>query len=175
MIFIPIVGAVLTDGLFYLKQFWYWPHLLRLFFPDFYVGRNMFWIGIMSYVSENSTVESRTLKLGIMIATYTISTLIGSGVVAIFHLWTYYSKNLFAIPILFNLIAIVCCYFFVKDTSDTYNNNVVWLRPKSLFNGFTTLFKNKLKSLAITLILLIICESILVARMGSKFIFICII
>lgn len=175
LIFLPMVGQIITDGLYFVNRFWYWPDTVDLIFtsiiPGLYCGRNMFWIGVMSYVSENSSVKSRTLKIGTIITTYTISILLGSGVVAFLKLdsrfYNYY-YIMFLVPVMFNTIAIWIGYFYVKDTSDSYNENIIWLRPKFLFEGFICLFKNKLKTFTVSLAVLMICESLFVARTGSK-------
>lgn len=175
LIFLPMIGQIVTDGLYFVNKFWFWPGILDLIFtsiiPGLYCGRNMFWIGVMSYVSENSSVKSRTLKLGTIITTYTISFLLGSGIVALLKLRSRFYKYyyvMFLVPVIFNTIAIWVGYFYIKDTSDLYNKNVIWLRPKFLFKGFICLFKNKLKTFTISLAVLIICESLFVARTGSK-------
>lgn len=158
-----------------MNMFWFWPSIVNVIFlsiiPGLYVGRNMFWIGAMSYVSENSSVKSRTLKLGTIIATYTISSLLGSGIVAFLKLafrFRYSIYYMYLVPVMFNTIAIWIGYFYIKDTSDVYNKNIVWLRPTFLFKGFSSLFKNKLKTFAVSLAALMICESLFVARIGSE-------
>lgn len=174
MIFLPVFGQILTDCLYFANNFWHWPPALDMVFtsiiPGLYVGRNMFWIGAISYVSESSTVGSRTRKIGILVGSYAISSLIGSGAVALLKVVTRYYNyyTLFMVPIFFNTIAVWVGYSYIVDTSDSYNKNIVWLRPKYLFKGFTALFKNKLKSFAVALVVLILCQTVLVARIGGK-------
>jgi len=132
----------------------------------------MFWIGVMSYVSENSKFECRTLKHGIIIATYTFSLLIGWALVEILKngMDLFYRYLLFVVPILFNLFAILIGHLYVEDNSDTYNKDYAWLRPNFVFKGFIDLFENKCKGFSIVIATLIICQSVIVARIGSKFI-----
>ncbi|XP_026809799.1 uncharacterized protein LOC113551641 isoform X2 [Rhopalosiphum maidis] len=175
LIFLSIIGQILTDGLYFMNHFWFWPSIFNIIFtsiiPGLYVGRNMFWVGIMSHVSENSKFEGRTLKHGIIIATYTFSLLIGWGLIAILkkctdHLHQYL---LFVVPILFNLFAILIGHLYLDDNSDTYDSDIIWLRPNSVFKSFIDLFNNKFKGFSIVLATLIICQSIIVARIGSEY------
>uniref|UniRef100_A0A2S2QC55 Uncharacterized protein n=2 Tax=Sipha flava TaxID=143950 RepID=A0A2S2QC55_9HEMI len=154
-------------------MFWYWPSYIDLIFrsviPGLYVGRNMFWIGVISYVSENSSIKLRTLKLGTIVATYTISSLIGAGLVALIKMTVnYYGYGYFIVPILLNLIAAFVGYCHVKDTSDLYKKNYEWLRPKYLLKSFTSILKNKSKIRRVVLAILVLCQSIFVARIGCK-------
>ncbi|XP_025194507.1 uncharacterized protein LOC112594095 [Melanaphis sacchari] len=175
LIFIPIIGQIITDGLNFVNHFWFWPSAFNVIFtsiiPGLYVGRNMFWIGVMSYVSENSKFEGRTLKHGIIITIYTFSLIIGWGLIAIFKKSTDYLHRylLFLVPILFNLFAILIGYLYIEDNSDTYDSNITWLRPHSVLRSFIDLFKNKFKGFSIILATLIICQSIIVARIGSEY------
>ncbi|XP_015364886.1 PREDICTED: uncharacterized protein LOC107162474 [Diuraphis noxia] len=140
---------------------------LRWIIPAIYVGRNIFWIGVMSYVSENSTVESRTLKHGIIIATYPISSLMGAGLVALLKYINIpygYRNFLFLVPMLLNYIALSVVNLHVKDTSSSPNRDILWKRPKYVLKEFTDLFQDKLKSSAVILAILIICQSIIVTR-----------
>ncbi|XP_022178197.1 uncharacterized protein LOC111039165 isoform X1 [Myzus persicae] len=127
LIFLPIIGQFLTDGLYFVNHFWHWPSTFNIIFtsviPGLYVGRNMFWVGVMSYVSENSKFESRTLKHGIIIVTYTFSLLIGWGLVEILKDGMDYLHRyiLFVVPILFNLFAILIGHLYIEDNSDIYN------------------------------------------------------
>ncbi|XP_050054161.1 uncharacterized protein LOC114130428 [Aphis gossypii] len=175
LIFLPIIGQILTDGLYFVNNFWYWTSTFNIIFtaviPGLYVGRNMFWIGVMSYVSENSKFEGRTLKHGIIIATYTFSLLIGWGLIIILKKSTdrLHRYLLFVVPILFNLFAILIGQLYIEDNSDTYDRDIIWFRPNSVFKGFIDLFKNKFKGFSIVLATLIICQSVIVARIGSEY------
>lgn len=178
MIFLPIIAQILTDGLYIVFYYWHWPsafdvimNCLKWIIPAFYIGRNMFWVGVMSYVSENSTIESRTLKHGIIIATYPLSLLVGAGIVALIKIVIpYYSQDhvLFLVTILLNLIALMVVNLYIKDTSDSYDKDITWQKPKYILKEFISLFKNKSMSLAVILAVLIICQSILVTRIGCK-------
>jgi len=121
-------------------------------------------------VSENSTVESRTLKHGIIIATYPISSLMGSGLVALLKIGVPYRYRhfQFLVPMLLNYIALSIVNSHVKDRSDSHNRDILWQRPKHVLRDFTDLFKDKLKSSVVILAILIICQSILVTRIGCK-------
>lgn len=157
-----------------MHHFWYWPYyldsLFKLYLPGLFVGRNLFWIGVMSYVSENTNIKSRTFKLGMLIATYTGSSLLGSGLVALFKIIIpyFYLYTAFAVTVLFNLIAATIGYLFIKDTSVPYNKHIVWLRPKYLFKGFAALFKYKPDKSAGVLVALIVSQSVFVSRIGGK-------
>ncbi|CAH1709560.1 unnamed protein product [Aphis gossypii] len=179
LIFLPIIAQILTDSLYIVFYYWHWPSAfdlimkcLKWIIPAFYVGRNMFWVGVMSYVSENSTIESRTLKHGIIIATYPLSLLVGAGIVALIKIVIpYYSQDhvLFLVTILLNLIALMVVNLYIKDTSDSYDKDIRWQKPKYILKEFISLFKNKSMSVAIILAVLIICQSILVTRIGCDY------
>jgi len=174
LIFLPIIAQVLTDGLYfgysYFNWFYFKNNIFLWIIPALYVGRNIFWIGVMSYVSENSTVKSRTLKHGIIIATYPISSLIGAGLAALLKICITYDHYdfLFLIPILLNLIALLVINLLIENTSDSCNRDIEWQRPKYVLKEFTDLFRDKLKGSAVVLALLMICQSILVTRIGCK-------
>jgi len=138
--------------------------------PALYVGRNMFWVGVMSYVSENTTFESRTLKHGIIIATYPLSSLVGAGIVALIKMVVgYRSYGLsFLVPTLLNCIALMVVNLYIKDTSDSYNKEIMWQKPTYVLKEYISLLKNKSMSLVVVLAVLIICQSILVTRIGCK-------
>ncbi|XP_060860613.1 proton-coupled folate transporter-like [Metopolophium dirhodum] len=175
LIFLPVIAQVLTDGLYFGNSYWNWYYynyfIFQWIIPALYVGRNIFWIGVMSYVSENSTVKSRTLKHGIIIATYPISSLMGAGLVALLKIGIRYRDYdfLFLVPIFLNLIALLVINLLVKDTSDSCNRDIEWQRPNYVLKEFTDLFKDKLKSSAVVLAILIICQSILVTRIGCDY------
>lgn len=173
LIILSIIGQMITDGLFFWRNFLIWPQyvktIITVILPGLFVGRNLFWIGVMSYVSENSTKESRTRKLGLLIASYTISVLMGRGVFSLLELWM--RRNFligFFVPFSFSLIAVLIVYFFVGDSSESYNKNIVWMRPKYLLKGYSGLLKHKVKSFTVVLIALMICQSVLVARIAGK-------
>ncbi|XP_025190902.1 uncharacterized protein LOC112591329 isoform X2 [Melanaphis sacchari] len=173
LIFLPIIVQILTDGLIILSYYWSWPltfdDIIVWTFPALYVGRNMFWVGVMSYVSENSTIKSRTLKHGIIIATYPLSLLIGNGVVVLigmFIQFKYYYGLLFLVSLLLNLIALMVVKLYIKDTSDSYDKDIIWQKPKYVLKEFTSLFENKLINLTVVLM---ICQSILVTRIGCDY------
>lgn len=178
MIFLPIIAQILTDGLYIVFHYWHWPsafsvimNCLKWIIPEFYVGRNMFWVGVMSYVSENSTIESRTLKHGIIIATYPLSSLVGAGTVALIKMaipYYYRDHVLFLVTILLNLTALMVVHLYIEDTSDSYDKDIRWQKPRYILKEFISLFKNKSMKLAVTLAVLIICQSILVTRIGCK-------
>lgn len=176
LIVIAIVGEIITDCLYFMTYFWDWPWTFQKIFisiiSGLFVGRNLFWIGVMSYVTENSTAKSRTLKLGTIIASHTTGYLLGMGVVKVLKDSSSYSyRNMLLIQaILMYTTAALICYYYVKSHSDLYNKNVVWLRPKVLFESFADLFQNKVKTFANALAVLIICESLLVTLIGSKFV-----
>lgn len=175
LIFIPVIGQIVRDGINILGTFWYWPSsveaILTTVLSGLFVGRNLFWIGVLAYVSENSKKESRTQKLGIIIATYTISVLVGWGISALLNMSAILRRNeyaFFILPVLMDCIALLVGNFYVKDHSDSYNKKILWLRPKYLFKSYLILFKYRMKGFAVTLVVLIICQSILVARIGGK-------
>jgi len=178
LIFLPIIAQILTDGLYIGFYYWNWPsalvYIMKWITPALYVGRNMFWVGVISYVSENTTFESRTLKHGIIIATYPLSSLVGAGIVALikmvvrYHYYYYYSL-LFLVLMLLNLTALMVVHLYIKDTSDSYEKNIMWQKPKYVLKEYIDLFKNKSKNLVVVLAVLIICQSILVTRIGCDY------
>lgn len=174
MIILPIIAQILTDGLYFIHGYWYWPsyidNIFKWVLPSLYFGRNLFWVGVMSYVSENSTVESRTLKHGIIIATYPISSLMGAGIVALFKMTIRYDDYylVILIPILLNLVGLMVVNLHVKDTSDAFNKYFVWNKPYNVLKELTDVFKTHSKRVLSVLAVLITCQSMLVTRIGCK-------
>lgn len=172
MIFLPIFGQVLTDSLCILNvYFWNWPpHIAALFeaiTPGLFGARNLFWVGVVSHISDRNPNDLRTLKYGIMNAIYTISTLIGTGLAGFLNVnLGFYGA--FSVPIILNLMAILIGLYFIKDNIELYDKDVVWLRPKYLFQGYLSIFKKGSKIYTIALVALLICQGVLVSRIGGK-------
>jgi len=172
LIFLPIFGQVLTDSLCILNvYFWNWPpHVAALFeaiTPGLFGARNLFWVGVVSHVSDRNPNEMRTLKYGIMNAIYTISTLIGTGLAGFLNVNLGFYGS-FLIPIILNLTAILIGLRFIEDNTEPYDKEVVWLRPKYLFQGYLSVFKKGNKIYTITLVALLIGQGVLVSRIGGK-------
>lgn len=129
----------------------------------------MYWVGVISYTSDNFPNELRTLKYGVINAIYTISTLVGVGLAGYINVYLGF-YGAFMVSISLNLISALTCLIFIKDSSTPYAKNVVWLRPKHFFRSYISLFKKKPKNYAVTLAALILCQSILVGRIGGKLI-----
>lgn len=174
MIFLPLIGQILTDGLCILNvYFWNWPpHVAAIFeaiTPGLFGARSMFWIGVMTSVSDNNPNELRTLKIGIINAAYTISTLIGTGIAGFINVGLGF-YGAFIIPMLLNLFAIMIVLNLVHDNSTEYDKNVVWLKPKCFYRGYLNVFKRTTKYYTITLVVLLLSQAVLVGRIGGKFI-----
>lgn len=172
LILIPLLGQVLTDSFCILNvYFWNWsPQIAAIFeaiTPGLFGARNMFWVGVISYISDNCTNESRTLKYGIINAIYTISTLIGTGLAGFLNVGLGF-YGAFLVPISLNLIAFTVGLIFIKDTSIPYDKNVVWLKPKYFMQNYLNVFKGSSKSYSITLATLLLCQAVLVGRIGGK-------
>lgn len=129
----------------------------------------MFWVGLISYISDNCSIELRTLKYGIINAIYTISTLVGTGLAGFLNVGIGF-YGAFMVPIMLNLTAIAIGYFFLKDNCKPYDKNVVWLRPKYFFQNYLNVLKKDSTLATITLISLLLCQGILLGRIGGKLI-----
>lgn len=127
----------------------------------------MFWVGVISYVSDNCTNKSRTLKFGIINAIYTISTLVGTGLAGFLNVGLGF-YGAFLVPIMLNLIAFTVCLILINDTSKPYDKNVVWLKPKYFMQSYLSVFKGSGKNYSITLLALLLCQAVLVGRIGGK-------
>lgn len=163
---------MLTDSLCILNvYFWPWPPQIAALFeaitPGLFGARSMFWVGVISYISDNCSSEMRTLKYGIINAIYTISTLIGTGFAGFINV-KYGFYGAFMISIYVNFIAIFVGVNFVKETRIPYDKNVVWLKPKQLFQSYMNLFKRGTRIYTITLVVLLLTQSVLVGRIGGK-------
>lgn len=174
LIFLPIIGQVLTDSLCILNvYFWKWPpHVAAIFeaiTPGLFGARSMFWVGLISYISDNCSTELRTLKYGVINAIYTISTLVGTGLAGFLNVGLGF-YGAFMVPIMLNLIAILIGFFFVKDNSKPYDKNVVWLRPKNFFQNYLNVLKRDSRLAIVTLISLLLCQGVLVGRIAGKLI-----
>lgn len=174
LVFIPIIGQILTDGLCILNvYFWNWPpHVAAIFealTPGLFGARSMFWIGVITFISDNNPNELRTLKYGIINAIYTVSTLIGTGLAGFINVWLGFYGS-FIISILFNLFGIMIVLNLIQENSTEYDKNVVWLKPKYFYRGYMNIFKKTTKYYTITIIALLLCQAVLVGRIGGKFI-----
>lgn len=172
MILLPLIGQVLTDGFCILNvYFWNWsPQIAALFesiTPGLFGARNMFWVGVISYISDNCPNESRTLKYGIINAVYFISSLVGTGLAGFINVGIGF-YGAFLVPILLNLIACLVGLIFIEDISKPYDKNVVWLKPKYFIQNYLNTFKGKTRNYLITLAALLLCQSVLVGRFGGK-------
>lgn len=127
----------------------------------------MFWVGVISYVSDTCTNESRTLKFGIINAIYTISTLVGTGLAGFLNVGLGF-YGAFLVPIMLNLIAFTVCIILINDTSKPYDKNVVWLKPKYFMQSYLSVFKGSSKNYSYTLVALLLCQAVLVGRIGGK-------
>lgn len=127
----------------------------------------MFWVGLISYISDNCTNESRTLKYGIINAIYTISTLIGTGLAGFLNVGLGFF-GAFLVPISLNLIAFTVGFLFIKETLIPYDKNIVWLKPKHFMRNYLNVFKGSSKHYSITLTALLMCQAVLVGRIGGK-------
>ncbi|XP_050432603.1 proton-coupled folate transporter-like isoform X1 [Adelges cooleyi] len=173
LIFLPIVGQILTDAFCIMNAyFWSWPPQVAAVFeavtPGLFGSRSMFWVGIISYISDNTDVELRTLRFGVINATYYISSLIGTGISGILNVKLGFF-GAFAVSIVLNSVALAIGYFAVKDTSVPYEENKLWHKPRYLFQGYLSIFKGKVKNYAITLLLLLVCQSVLVGRLSGEY------
>lgn len=164
---------MLTDSLCILNvYFWSWPPQIAAIFeaitPGLFGSRSMYWVGVISYISDNSPTELRTLKYGIINAVYTISSLIGTGLAGFLNVGLGF-YGAFLVSISFNLAAITIGLLTIRDTSKPYNKNVVWLKPKSFIQNYLNIFKGGTKSFTVTLVVLLLCQGVLVGRIGGKF------
>ncbi|VVC25040.1 Major facilitator superfamily,Major facilitator superfamily domain [Cinara cedri] len=172
LIFLPIIGQVLTDILCILNvYFWEWPPqiaaLCEALTPGLFGGYNMFWVGMLSYISDNCPTELRTLRYGIINFLFNISRLIGTGLAGFLNVRLGF-YGVFIVPIIINSTAVMIGLVFVKDTSQPYDKNVVWLKPKRFIKNYFNVFKNKRSKYTITVILLLLCQSVLVGRMAGE-------
>lgn len=174
LIFLPIMGQVLTDSLCILNvYFWNWPpHIAAIFeaiTPGLFGARSVFWIGIISYISDNCSIELRTLKYGVINAIYTISNLVGAGLAGFLNVdLGFYGA--FMVSIILNLIAILIGYFFLKDNSKPYDKNAIWLKPKYFFQNYLNVLQKDSKLAVITFLSLLLSQGVLVGRIVGKLI-----
>ncbi|CAH1709564.1 unnamed protein product [Aphis gossypii] len=173
LILLPIIGQVLTDSLCILNvYFWNWPPQIAALFeaitPGLFGARNTFWVGVISYISDTTTNESKTLKFGIINATYTISTLVGTGLAGFLNVGLGF-YGAFLVPIMLNLIAFTVCIILIKDTSKPYDKNVVWLKPKYFMESYLSAFKGSGKNHSITLVAILLLQAVLVGRIEGEY------
>lgn len=173
LILLPVIGQILTDSLCILNvYFWKWPPEIAALFeavtPGLFGSRNMFWVGVIAYISDNSPIALRTLKYGVINATYTIASLIGTGSAGFVNVRLGF-YGAFLVPILLNAAALAVVAFFVQDSSQPYDKNVAWLKPASFIKSYVNVFKGKQKYYTVTLLAVMISQSVLVSRIGGKF------
>ncbi|VVC34000.1 Major facilitator superfamily,Major facilitator superfamily domain [Cinara cedri] len=173
LIFLPIIGQIITDSLCLLNvYFWTWPPEMAAIFeaitPGLFGARNMFWVGVISHISDNCPNEMRTLKYGVINAVYTISSLIGTGSAGFVNVRLGF-YGAFIIPALLNVAALAIGFFFITDSSQPYDKNIVWLKPKRFFKNYMSVFKRDSKYYAVTLVTLLLCQSVLVGRIAGEY------
>lgn len=151
--------------------YWNWPPQIAALFeaitPGLFGARNMFWVGVISYISDNSPTDLRTLKYGIINAIYTISTLIGTGLAGFINVGIGF-YGAFMVPIMLNSTAVMISLIFIKDSSNLYDKKVVWLKPKYFLKSYMSVFKRETKYYTISIMAMLLCHSILVGRIGGK-------
>lgn len=135
--------------------------------PGLFGARSMFWVGVISYISDDSPAEERTLKYGVINAIYTISTLVGTGLAGFLNVGLGF-YGAFAVSIALNLVALSFGLLTVRDRSVPYDRSVVWLRPKIFLKSYANVFKGGTKRLSYTLVALMLCQGVLVGRIGGK-------
>lgn len=172
LMFLPIFGQLLTDGLCLLNvYFWEWPPyiaaLCEAITPGLFGGCNMFWVGLLSYISDNCPIELRTLKYAIINAIFNICHMTGTGLAGFINVRLGF-YGAFSIPFILNSTAILIGLIYVKDNTQPYDKNVVWLRPKCLFKSYMSIFKGGTNAYVITVISLVLCQSVLVGRLSGE-------
>ncbi|XP_050432604.1 proton-coupled folate transporter-like isoform X2 [Adelges cooleyi] len=173
LIFLPIVGQILTDAFCIMNAyFWSWPPQVAAVFeavtPGLFGSKILFWVGMISYVSDNTDAELRTLRFGVLNATSSISALIGTGLSGILNVKLGFF-GAFAVTVVLNSVALAIGYWAFEDTSVPYEKNNHWFKPQYLFKGYLSIFKGKVKHYAITLLVLLVCQSVLVGRFLGEY------
>jgi len=169
---LPIVGQILTDGLCMLNvYYWHWPPQTAALFeavtPGLFGARSMFWVGVISYISDNSPDELRTLKYGVVNAVYTVSSLFGTGLAGFLNVRLGF-YGAFAVPVALNSAAVAVVCYAVPDSSVPYDADVAWLTPKRFCRGYLNVFRGGTRPFAVALVALLLCQAVLVGRIGGE-------
>lgn len=171
----PIVGQILTDGLCALNvYFWTWPPQVAAVFeavtPGLFGARNVFWVGMVSHISDYSVASSRTLKYGLMNAMYIIGSLFGTGVAGLVNVRLGF-YGAFAVCVLLNAAALSIAGLFLRDVHRKPDDDgrVAWFSPKRLVRGYLDVFRSGgTAAYAFTLLTLLLCQGVLVSRLSGE-------
>uniref|UniRef100_A0A8D8SD40 Proton-coupled folate transporter n=1 Tax=Cacopsylla melanoneura TaxID=428564 RepID=A0A8D8SD40_9HEMI len=125
MIMIPIIGQLATDiGNVICSNIWSIPGhtvgILNGLLPGISGGRMLLFTGAVCYVTDTTGPQMRTFRIGLLAALYFIATPTGdslSGVLAVRYGFIF----VFSLCILLNSLALVNCFFFMRDTSEAYD------------------------------------------------------
>ncbi|RZF37387.1 hypothetical protein LSTR_LSTR009738 [Laodelphax striatellus] len=84
LMFLPIVGQVLTDlGILLNIYYWTWPPEVTAVFECIFYGitggKACLFIGVISYISDITSNQQRTARLGVITAIFFVGTPIGAG------------------------------------------------------------------------------------------------
>ncbi|XP_050538823.1 uncharacterized protein LOC126904128 isoform X2 [Daktulosphaira vitifoliae] len=130
LMFIPIAGQLLTDFFNIVNvYYWYWPPAVAAIFeclvPALTGSRICCVVGVASYIADNTKVENRTKRIGILMSLYFIATPIGACLAGFLNL---------KIGLL-----------LVKDTSVKYEKQSLWktLNPKVITDSMKVLLKKR--------------------------------
>lgn len=164
LIIVPIIGQILQicSSLFQ-AYFWYWPPLAAVIsdvvFQAFCGGHILLLNCSFIYISDISTTENRTMKVGILSALQVICLPIGNGVsgVLIRHIGFF---NTYLLCLVVTVIALICGIYFIKDNSVPVEQQQTCLQafnPSRVVDSFKTIFKrslgNKRRIVAVLLII----------------------
>uniref|UniRef100_A0A8D9FFE0 Proton-coupled folate transporter n=1 Tax=Cacopsylla melanoneura TaxID=428564 RepID=A0A8D9FFE0_9HEMI len=125
LVFIPLLGQIITDfGNVFCSYFWSTSSLtvslINGFVPGISGGRLLMFTGANAYLSDTTSFEDRTFRLGFVASMYLIATPVGDA------LSGFLTVNLgfiivFLICVSINGVALLIGLYFIEDTSVKYD------------------------------------------------------
>lgn len=138
LMFLPIVGQLITDAAIVVNvYFWTWPPEVTAVFECVFYGMSggkaCLMIGIISYISDITTKEERTARLGIVTGIFFIGTPIGVGLSGFLRsLIGFY--GLFSVCMFLDVFALTLGCTMVKNPPDL-DSTADSMRKKPILEG----------------------------------------
>ncbi|CAG9123792.1 unnamed protein product [Plutella xylostella] len=171
LMLIPLIGELITAVGLILTTYYFdeWPlwitGLIEGLPPAMTGGLSIALMGSFSYISDVTTVESRTLRLGIVGVIVTLGVPLGSAISGVLtDAVGYY--GIFVIGMVFNIVGFIHTYFRIHDVRSTESEGskieklIAFFHPKNVIDTLSLLFRGR--KIQVIQVLLVICAHIVI-------------
>uniref|UniRef100_A0AAR5Q7W0 Major facilitator superfamily (MFS) profile domain-containing protein n=2 Tax=Dendroctonus ponderosae TaxID=77166 RepID=A0AAR5Q7W0_DENPD len=138
---VPVLGDVLSvTGLLFCTYFYYeWPmevnSLCESFFPAITGSWFAMFTGVYSYISDLSTEEERTMRIGAVNMLANVSMCIGTALSGIFYRVVGF-YGVYLIALCMYSVSLVYGYFFIHDPKEESSDNAIAQKSKGFLRDF---------------------------------------